>query len=270
MQGYLKIYRSFYSHWLWEERRSFSKAEAFLDLLQLAAIVPTKRMVSGSLIELEQGELVGSVRYLGDRWTWGKDKVAAFMKMLESDGMIRRVTRHGETVVILCNYKEYNGKADARPDSKSDRGQTEARQRPDNIEEGKEGKTTTTCKPARKPEQPHLPIVDAAAGKPTPNDWINPIKAKINAIHPKWTKRPTWDVREEHSLFDNRNVWLAVTDDDWTLLKAYMDAWIPEHWRNNPRDMPQPDNRLGFLNLGPNSLLSFADRWKKLQLKQPA
>lgn len=130
--------------------------------------------------------------------------------------------------------------------------------------------TTTTVEPTRKAERKPTPDDAAAAGKPAPNDWIKPIKAKINSMHPRWTKRPTWDGREDHSLFDNHNVWLAVTDDDWSLLKSYMEAWIPDEWRNNPRDMPQPDNRLGFLNLGPNSLLSFADRWQKLQLKQPA
>jgi hypothetical protein len=144
MRGYLKLHRSFYSHWLWEERRSFSKAEAFLDLLQLAALKPTKRIISGALIELEQGELVASIRYLGARWMWGKDKVADFMKMLEADGMIRRKTRQKETIVFLCNYKEYNMPNDLASDTKSDRKAdnrpTTSRQSPDNIEEGKEGK----------------------------------------------------------------------------------------------------------------------------------
>lgn len=136
--GYIKLQRRFFAHWLWEEKHSFSKAEAFLDLLQLAAFAPTKRIVSGSLIELEQGELVASVRYLAARWTWGKDKVAGFLKLLEADRMIRRGTRHGETIVTLCNYKRYCGDSDTKPDSDKDTGQTVARQWPDNIEEGKE------------------------------------------------------------------------------------------------------------------------------------
>jgi len=138
--GYLMLQRRFFSHWLWEEKRSLSKAEAFLDLLQLAAFAPTKRMISGALIELDEGEVAASIRYLSARWMWGKDKVAGFMKILESDGIIRRQTRQGETVVTLCNYKDYNGASDSKPDSKQDTRQTVIRQRPDKIEEGKEGK----------------------------------------------------------------------------------------------------------------------------------
>lgn len=168
--GYIKLHRSFYSHWLWGEGRSFSKAEAFLDLLQLAAFAPTKRMISGSLIELEQGELVASVRYLGARWTWGKDKVADFLKMLESDGMIRRRSRHGETIVNLCNYKDYNGDADTPSDSKPDRQPTDARQTPDKVEEDKEERER---KPAGGIRRPTLEQAKAAAS----NMGIPPMKA---------------------------------------------------------------------------------------------
>lgn len=145
--GYIMLQRRFFSHWLWEENRSFSKAEAFLDLLQLAAFAPTKRMISGSLIELDEGELVASVRYLSARWTWGKDKVASFMKMLEQDAMIRRETRQSETVIILCNYRDYNTRSDNKPDSDQDRRQTDARQKPDKVEEDKEEKEENTLFP---------------------------------------------------------------------------------------------------------------------------
>ena len=108
MEGYLKLQRKFYDHWLWDEKRTFSKAEAWLDLLQLAAFAPSKRMIRGQLIRLDEGECVASVRYLGERWQWGKDKVAKFMSLLESDAMIRRMSRQGETILILCKYKEYS------------------------------------------------------------------------------------------------------------------------------------------------------------------
>lgn len=158
--GYIMLQRRFFSHWLWEENRSFSKAEAFLDLLQLAAFAPTKRVISGSLIELDEGEIVASVRYLSARWTWGKDKVAVFMKLLESDGIIRRATRQRETVITLCNYKDYNGRQDGGPDVKPDRCQTVTRQRPDKVEEGEkgeEGKTNTPLPPNDYPPLCSLP-----------------------------------------------------------------------------------------------------------------
>lgn len=136
--GYLKLQRSFFTHWLWDEKHSFSKAEAFLDLLQLAAFVPTKRMISGVLFDLQQGELVASVRYLSARWTWGKEKVCGFLKLLESDGMLIRETRQGITVLSLCNYSEYNPTQDNNPDSNRDSHKTPAGQLRDKVEEDKE------------------------------------------------------------------------------------------------------------------------------------
>lgn len=131
MNGYLKLQRKFYSHWLWEEKRTFSKAEAWLDLLQLAAYAPTKRIIRGQLIRLDEGECIASVRYLAVRWGWGKDKAAKFMLLLESDDMIRRMSRQGETIIFLCNYRDYTTSLDTDADRKADSGQTVSRQSPD-------------------------------------------------------------------------------------------------------------------------------------------
>jgi hypothetical protein len=138
--GHFKLQRRFFDHWLWSERRSFSKAEAWLDLLQIAAFKPTKRIVRDKLLPIEEGEIIASLRYLAERWMWNKDKVGQFLALLESDRMIRRSSRQGESVISLTRYKDYARSLDAGPDTETDRGQTEARQRPDKEEEGKEGK----------------------------------------------------------------------------------------------------------------------------------
>ena len=139
--GYIILQRRFFSNSLWTEDRSLSKAEAFLDLLQLAAFAPTKRIIRGSLIELDEGELVASVRYLSDRWMWSKDRVSRFIELLEKESMVRRQTRHGETVVILCNYKKYNRRPDAHKDTGKDAHKDTGKDaHKDKVEEGKEGK----------------------------------------------------------------------------------------------------------------------------------
>lgn len=147
-EGYLQLQRKFFDHWLWSEQRTFSKAEAFLDLLQIAAFAPTKRIVREKLIPIGQGELIASTRFLATRWGWGKDKVAKFLDMLECDHMTRRETRQGETVIILSNYGKYTSAPNSQPDTGTDRGQTVTRQRPDKLEEGKEGKEPSAETPA--------------------------------------------------------------------------------------------------------------------------
>lgn len=148
--GFFKLQRRFFDHWLWLERRSFSKAEAWLDLLQIAAFTPTKRIVRDKLLQIEEGEVIASLRFLAERWTWNKDKVGQFLSVLEAEKMIRRQTRQGETVITLTRYKDYAKSPDTSPDGDPDKGQTGGRQKPDKYKEGEErvkGKENTPQPP---------------------------------------------------------------------------------------------------------------------------
>lgn len=173
MAGYIKLQRSFFTHWMWDEKHSFSKAEAFLDLLQLAAFVPTKRMISVVLFDLQQGELVASVRYLSARWTWGKEKVCGFLKLLELDGMLIRQTRQGISVISLCNYAEYNPTQYTDPDSNRDSHKTPAGQVRDKVEEDKEEEERERTPTKSKIQRPTLSQAKSAAT----NLGITPQKA---------------------------------------------------------------------------------------------
>lgn len=107
VNGFFKIQRKFFSHWLWEEDRSFSRAEAWLDMLQMAAFKETKRLVNGKMISIPIGGIAASERFLGTRWKWSRSKVRAFLLCLVSDQMLDQQKDHGETVLILCNYERY-------------------------------------------------------------------------------------------------------------------------------------------------------------------
>lgn len=136
--GYIMLARRTFDHALWTENRSFSKFEAWLDLLQLAAYLPTKRIIRGQWVEIGRGEMVASLRYLAERWNWKKDKVASFLGLIENDQMIRRETRQSETIIIVCNYERYNRKDGCDPDTVPDTKPTATRQPPDKVEEDKE------------------------------------------------------------------------------------------------------------------------------------
>lgn len=142
-RGFIKLARRTFDHYLWTENRSFSKFEAWLDLLQLAAHSPTKRIIRGHVVEIGRGEIIASLRYLGERWNWKKDKVASFLGLIESDQMVRRSTRQQETVVTICNYDIYNNTSDTEPDTEADTRPTAARQPPDKDKNGKNEKNTS-------------------------------------------------------------------------------------------------------------------------------
>lgn len=137
--GYFMLQRRFFSHWLWaNESRVFSKAEAFLDLLQLAAFTRTKRIVGTAVIQLEPGEVCGSERYLSGRWGWSTKKVRAYLTLLEADRMLGRQKKQGVTVISLCNYAKYTAPGSGEEAVKHHEGSTKEAGRK-RIEEGLEG-----------------------------------------------------------------------------------------------------------------------------------
>lgn len=117
--GHVKISRkAFESDPFWLESRVFSRWEAWQDLIQMAAWKSQRRAVGASVVELRRGEILVSVRYLAQRWMWSKNKVAAFLQLLEEMGRIAG-QRKGQagTAYLLVNYERYQGapSADGTP-----------------------------------------------------------------------------------------------------------------------------------------------------------
>lgn len=107
-EGYIKLYRKFFANPLWVEPREYSRAEAWLDLIQAAGIEERVIILDGRAIESRRGELAASRRFLENRWRWSAGKVTRFLDMLKSQGMIETRNEHGQTVIRLCNYDTYN------------------------------------------------------------------------------------------------------------------------------------------------------------------
>lgn len=108
MEGFIRLYRSFFNNPLWNERREFSRAEAWLDLIQLAQYCDTVVVVKSRMIELQRGQLVGSRRFFEERWQWSNSKVDNYLKILELQNMIKRTNANKITIVTLCNFDIYN------------------------------------------------------------------------------------------------------------------------------------------------------------------
>lgn len=108
MKGFLPISRSLFDHPFWREERSFSKAEAWIDLVQSVRFEASSAIVGGKLIELQKGEMVAARRFLEKRWGWGSTKVTTFLRLLESMEMVAIKSNQGQTILTLCNYESYN------------------------------------------------------------------------------------------------------------------------------------------------------------------
>jgi hypothetical protein len=107
MQGWIKLHRKVKGHWLFTEKRTFTKFEAWIDLLLEVNHKDNKFMLGNELVEVKRGQTITSIRQLCDRWNWSNSKVIKFLKMLESDEMLSVKSDTKKTVITIGNYDIY-------------------------------------------------------------------------------------------------------------------------------------------------------------------
>ncbi len=113
--GFILLHRKLMLHWLYESERPFTKREAWIDLLFLAAYKVHSRELDGKLANLEVGDIPTSMQQLAGRWHWTWRRVRTFLKTLENDGMIRIVKHtHNSTILKLNNYAYYQLKTEGQ------------------------------------------------------------------------------------------------------------------------------------------------------------
>lgn len=110
MEYYIPISRRLFEHPFWCEERTFSRFEAWLDIVQSARFEDTKQLIGNRFIEVKRGQMLVSLRFLGSRWQWSTKKVNTFLDLLIQDKMIIKETpkETGQTVITICNYDKYN------------------------------------------------------------------------------------------------------------------------------------------------------------------
>ena len=118
MKGWIKLHRSIQDHWLYQERRVFSRYEAWLDMLMMVNHQNTKFVFGNDLIEVKRGQKITSIRQLCDRWGWSNTKVNGFLKLLEDDGMIAVNSDTKKTLITVVKYGFYQGHDDTETTEK--------------------------------------------------------------------------------------------------------------------------------------------------------
>ena len=109
-EGFLRLSRRFFSNEMWNEARTFSSCEAWLDLIQSARFeaTPRKESIGGREISYSRGPYPASIRFLSQRWKWSEKKVRSFLVHLRKKGMITVECNQGMNLITLCKYEEYN------------------------------------------------------------------------------------------------------------------------------------------------------------------
>lgn len=145
MTGWISLHRSIQKHWLFEEKRKFSRFEAWIDILMMVNHTDNKIMHDGDLITVKRGQRITSLRQLGERWSWSITKVDKYLKILESDGMLDVKKDTKKTVLTVVNYDDYQDedlkkrrRNDSEKTEKKHRSNTEKTQKKTNNNDNKE------------------------------------------------------------------------------------------------------------------------------------
>ncbi len=114
-RGWIKLWRCISDHRLWpgNTSRDFTKFEAFIDLMMMAAHCPRSftTYIPEREYDLRTGQLVSSYTKLGKRWNWSKGKAKRFLERLEKKRDID-ITSDGVFLTItLLEYELYQKQA---------------------------------------------------------------------------------------------------------------------------------------------------------------
>lgn len=104
MCGWIKIHRDIVNHWIYQDAVKF---QWWIDLIMMASWEESKVLVGNQLVTLQRGQLIGSYASLAKKWGVSKDKVMAFLGLLQRDSMIHKATQHNVSIVTICNYESY-------------------------------------------------------------------------------------------------------------------------------------------------------------------
>lgn len=107
MTGWISIDRSIQNHWLFKEKRTFSKFEAWIYSLMEANHSKAKVPIGNQIVTVERGQRLTSILTLSDLFNWSRFKVKTFLDLLESDGMLEVKTTSKYTLITIVNYDFY-------------------------------------------------------------------------------------------------------------------------------------------------------------------
>lgn len=151
MSGWIKIHRDIAKHWIFKDAEKF---KWWMDMLFLASYEGNKTNVGSKIVEIKRGQFIGSLSFFMKRWGVGKERIINYLRLLQSDGMIDKVSDKNITIITICNYESYQNVPDNLPDNNSDyHADYHADNLPDTTKEGKEVKEINNNLNARTREE---------------------------------------------------------------------------------------------------------------------
>lgn len=108
MGSWVKCHRSLAENELWL-LEPFTKGQAFWDLVMSANHADGRFICGNEVVEIKRGQHFTSEQKLSQRWKWSRNKVRAYLKLLENLEMATAKGTAKGTLITIENYSIYQG-----------------------------------------------------------------------------------------------------------------------------------------------------------------
>lgn len=187
---------------------------AWVWLLCEAGWKDRRKMVNGTMIELQRGQVSHSLRFMAEALNWDKDGVSRFLNKLRNETMIATSSATGQNIITICNYNQYQSWKEYRATDSETDNETELRQECDRSATNYNTGSTPDESPDESVEDAPAKEKKVAKSKPKrrkrgtetpcPEDWGPDEKGREYA-RKHWTKagRPDLDIADQIERFRN-------------------------------------------------------------------
>lgn len=114
MSGWYAMRRGWLDHEIFAPSGQWSKAEAWVWMVEAACFKPTVIDIGGKPYTVPRGALCYSERFMSDKFKWSRKALQTFLGQLEAHGVIARTvartgtgTKSKRNQITLCNYEKY-------------------------------------------------------------------------------------------------------------------------------------------------------------------
>lgn len=238
------LHRQITECWVWDDDEPYTKGQAWIYLLLCANHSDAKIYLDGKLEIVKRGQYVTSIRKLAEKFSWSRDKVSKFLKLLEQDNMIIQNSDTKKTLLTIVNY----GKYQSIPSEKQTPNGHET-----DTERTADGQQTDSTNATELP--PPMPPTDT-------NNNDNNINNDNNENNiPPISPQREWDYLRHTNLENTKHILNTGLYTDAELLKDYPRLWecIKTWMKYKDEKTPRKDNHYA----GDTSIVTLLNKFVK-------
>lgn len=119
-KGWISIHRKIEDCQIWLGNEPYDRRSAWISILLMANHEDKDILFDGQMVTVKRGQFITSVRHLGQKWMWSKDRTLRYLRLLETLQMIHRESDNRRTLITIIKYENYQNMCDSNEDTHKD------------------------------------------------------------------------------------------------------------------------------------------------------